>query len=220
MIQSAIDEYIMQGVAEHTSVASFNRVSLQLMAFGAPASLLHATMSAAQDEITHAQLMFGFSEKISDLLLIKKKLLQYPKNFPFPNNSVSIGTKADVVRETLVEGVLGETSAAVRLCVRSRTTSNEYLRHLLARVSHDESRHAALAWRTISWAINDEEKETPRQAAEQWLNNMIETRAASFSLMMDGSMKDVDSGIFGLLPTEYVAGLSDVVSNEVVKTVK
>ena len=76
MIQSAIDEYIMQGVAEHTSVASFNRVSLQLMAFGAPAFLLHATMSAAQDEITHAQLMFGFAEKISDLL-IKKNLLQY-----------------------------------------------------------------------------------------------------------------------------------------------
>ena len=43
------------GLAEHASVASFSRHSLQLMALAAPADLVEATHRAAIDEISHAK---------------------------------------------------------------------------------------------------------------------------------------------------------------------
>jgi hypothetical protein len=48
---------------EHASVASFARFSLQLMAAGAPASLVEAAHRAALDEIEHARLTFRLASR-------------------------------------------------------------------------------------------------------------------------------------------------------------
>ena len=47
--------FLSVGLSEHASIASFSRVVLELMQFGAPAELLDRTLVAAQDEIRHAQ---------------------------------------------------------------------------------------------------------------------------------------------------------------------
>ena len=44
-------EWTAMGLAEHASVASFARFTLQLMAVGAPAELLHAAQLGAADEV-------------------------------------------------------------------------------------------------------------------------------------------------------------------------
>ena len=43
------------GLAEHASVASFSRHSLQLLALAAPADLVEASHRAAIDEVAHAK---------------------------------------------------------------------------------------------------------------------------------------------------------------------
>ena len=50
--------FLSVGLSEHASIASFSRVVLELMQFGAPAELLDRTLVAAQDEIRHAQMAF------------------------------------------------------------------------------------------------------------------------------------------------------------------
>jgi hypothetical protein len=44
-LQQAIDAYTLQGIAEHTSIASFSRVTLQLLSIGAPASIVGLSLS-------------------------------------------------------------------------------------------------------------------------------------------------------------------------------
>ena len=40
---------------EHASIASFSRLTMQLMALGAPPELLHASIQAQADELSHAK---------------------------------------------------------------------------------------------------------------------------------------------------------------------
>ena len=49
---------------EHAAVASFARFSMQLMAIGAPAGLVEATVQA--DEIRHARIALGIASALAD----------------------------------------------------------------------------------------------------------------------------------------------------------
>ena len=46
---------------EHASVPAFSRLSLTLMAMGAPSDLVEAAHRAALDEIEHARMAFGLA---------------------------------------------------------------------------------------------------------------------------------------------------------------
>ena len=51
------------GAHEHSSIAAFHRASLELLAHGAPASLLAATQRAALDEARHARHAFTLASR-------------------------------------------------------------------------------------------------------------------------------------------------------------
>ena len=53
--------WLEQAEAEHASVASFARHTLQLMSIGAPSELLIASQAASIDEIKHAKMCYGFA---------------------------------------------------------------------------------------------------------------------------------------------------------------
>jgi len=46
------------GLAEHSSIATFARFTLQLMVLGAPSDLLSRSQQAGKDEVEHARLCF------------------------------------------------------------------------------------------------------------------------------------------------------------------
>src|SRR5262249_20121002 len=54
-------EWVEDGLMEHASVAAIARFVLQLLALGAPASLVSAAQQAMADEILHARLCFGLA---------------------------------------------------------------------------------------------------------------------------------------------------------------
>src|SRR6185437_10815965 len=58
---SLAETWTVLALLEHASVASFARVSLQLLAVGAPGDLVGATHQAALDEIRHARLCFALA---------------------------------------------------------------------------------------------------------------------------------------------------------------
>ena len=216
--QHAIDEYILQGIAEHTSVASFGKVTMQLLRLNAPADLIERTLASAQDEIRHAQYMFSIVDQLSTVLGIGTTTV--PGEFPFPNDRIEIATP--LVTETLEEGVVGECTAAVRLCVRSKTTSNKKLALVLKEMAKDEARHAALAFRTVFWAIGV--LDDARNATEKWLNSKVKEVASDLE---DGVVLFTSSdctvnmhcilSCFGLLKPKEMEWISVEIMSNVVK---
>tara|TARA_B110000091_G_C13765418_1_gene454159 strand:+ start:366 stop:1526 length:1161 start_codon:yes stop_codon:yes gene_type:complete len=207
-LQQAIDAYTLQGIAEHTSIASFSRVTLQLLSIGAPASIVGLSLSATQDEVRHAKLCFAIADQLSERLVASQTTAthsKYPDVFPFPNASVHVSNSLyAMAAETLEEGILGESVAAVKLCVRSQTTSNLKLQLILRGISQDEAKHAALAWKTIGFAVHEHaHQDDARRAVQVWLNNDSKRRKNTAAVKVEEN-KDVRSDHFGLLNSNQV----------------
>jgi hypothetical protein len=133
---------------EHESIASFARVSLELMALGAPASLVADCHRAALDEIVHARMAFALAvaEQGADGAPIGPE--------PLPHACAPIVPDlVRLARETLVDGCIGETAATLRATRESSASTNAREAAALARIAEDESRHAELAFRILAWAL-------------------------------------------------------------------
>jgi hypothetical protein len=142
--QALAEAWLADALAEHASVAAFARVTLELMAHGAPPELLSATQSAALDEIEHARHCFALAGRYGG-----SPVAPGPLSAPAPRT----GDLARLAADTFVEGCVGETIAAlVAERALTRATDPE-VRTALARIADDEARHAALAWRTLAWAL-------------------------------------------------------------------
>ena len=60
-----------------------------------------------------------------------------------------------IVAETVVEGCIGETLAALQAQAQLNVTTNPAVRAALAATVEDETRHAELAWRVVAWAVRE-----------------------------------------------------------------
>ena len=130
---------------EHASIAAFARFSLELLALGAPSELVRDAAQAMADEQRHAELCFGLASAYAGVplgpgVLDVRSCLQ----------DVSLAT---VLVTTFLEGCIGETLAAVDARERARRVHDPVLEAALHRIAEDESRHAALAWRFVKWAL-------------------------------------------------------------------
>jgi hypothetical protein len=96
---------------EHASVAAFARVSLELMAVGAPPHLLEGCHRAALDEVGHARLALDLARALGG------------------------EGSAAACAHISAERACGPAAAAVRT------------------IAAEETRHAALAWSTLQWAL-------------------------------------------------------------------
>lgn len=129
---------------EHASVASFARATLELLALGAPPELVRGHQLAALDEIRHAEIAFALASRHA-----ARALGPGPLRAPGPR-------PADcewLAHDTLLEGGLGETVAALTVARAASAARAAELRCLLESIAEDEAVHAALAWSTLSWAL-------------------------------------------------------------------
>lgn len=131
---------------EHASVASFAKLGLELMAFGAPAGLLRAVHEAAQSEVRHAELGFALASAY----------LGAPVG-PGPLAGAAAFTGAQTLAELAAaavhEGCVGETLAAAVASAQHAAASDPAVRAVLAEVAADEAGHAELAYRIVAWAL-------------------------------------------------------------------
>jgi hypothetical protein len=131
--------------AEHASVASFARFALDLAALGAPPELLSDTAAAMQDEIRHAQLAFALASAYAE----------HPVGpGPLPMHGLTAGGDAEaIVRAAVREGCVEETLCAAEAELAAHRATDPAVRAALAVIADDEARHAVLAWRFVSWAV-------------------------------------------------------------------
>ncbi|WAS99294.1 ferritin-like domain-containing protein [Nannocystis punicea] len=133
-------------LAEHASVASFARFTLQLLAHGAPPGLVQEACAAQLDEVVHARLTFALASDYAGAPV-------GPGPLATDDALGGPGDLAAVVAAVVREGCVGETLAAAELDLAARTCEDPALAATLRRIAADEQRHAALAWRTVQWAL-------------------------------------------------------------------
>lgn len=129
--------------AEHASVAAFARATLELMAVGAPPSLLAQAQQAGLDEIEHARACFGLAARYGGEAMRPGPLPALP---PRPADPCRLAA------DTFAEGCVGETIAALAARRAARGATDPLVAAALERIADDEARHAALAWSTVAWA--------------------------------------------------------------------
>jgi hypothetical protein len=137
--------WLDDALAEHASIASFARFSLQLLALGAPADLVAACQRAAADEVEHARLCFGLARRHGG-----RDVGPGPLAIEGALVAPSLGEAA---RMAFREGCVGETLAALAALEQLRGASDPEARACLARIAQDEVAHAELAWRFVAWAL-------------------------------------------------------------------
>jgi len=131
---------------EHASVAAFSRFSLQLLAVGAPPSLLEDAHRAALDEIRHAELCFSLATVYAGKPI-------GPAPLPMTDQSLGVWDLAGIAVGTVEEGCIGETIAALEAQRAAELAQDAAVQAVLQRIHEDETRHAELAWRFVRWAM-------------------------------------------------------------------
>jgi len=131
---------------EHASIAAFARFALQLMSLGAPASLIEGATAAMSDETKHAKACFAIANQFGSTPVGPGRLAI--------EHSLDDCSLEEIVLNTIREGCVGETIAAIEAREAAEYAEDPALRALLLEISEDETRHAELAYRFVQWALS------------------------------------------------------------------
>ena len=136
-------QWLRQAEAEHASVASFARHTLQLMFIGAPSDILEASQEASIDEIKHAKMCYGVANTFMDKHVS-------PGVLDVKNSLGALDLK-DMIQSIIREGCIEETLAAIEAHYRHHLAQDNAITDVIKEIAEDETRHAKLAWDTIGW---------------------------------------------------------------------
>ena len=134
------------GAGEHASVAAFARLTLQLLAVGAPTELLRGAQQAALDEIGHAEQCWRLAERFGAAPVATGP-------FPFPREVAVDVTLAELATAAVREGCLAETLGAHVASVAAERAPEPDIRAALRRIAAEEATHAVLSFRIVAWAL-------------------------------------------------------------------
>ncbi len=130
---------------EHASIATFARLTLELLALGAPMELVLACQQAGAEEVTHAQEAYALASWFAGEEL---------HALPFAEACAPIVPDVlRLARETLLDGCIGETAAALVAMRDAELEADPAITAVLRRVAQDESSHAELAFKLLAWTI-------------------------------------------------------------------
>lgn len=140
------------GQTEHASVAAFARLTLDLMALGAPPDLIAASNQDALDEIRHAELCFSLARGIDGL---------EKSPAPFPEaaraRTLSPFRKLALVQlavDSLIDGALHEGVSARVAAALAKKCESPQIKAVLKQIAADEGRHAAHGWDVVEWCLH------------------------------------------------------------------
>ena len=144
-VDPKVGDWVRAAQTEWGSVASFMVVRAQLAALAAPSELLADYVKAAEDEYYHA---LG-----AGALVVKSGAPSFTLGPPLTETSLQESGLASIATEAFWDGCVGEGVAARYAKARSVEAEDEAVADYLSLVADEEATHAALAWRTIEWAL-------------------------------------------------------------------
>jgi hypothetical protein len=139
---------------EHASVAAFARLSLDLIALGAPPALIAAANRDALDEIRQAELCFSLARTIDGSA-------EGPGPFPDPRHLRNVSllpplrsvALAKLAVDSLIDGALAEGISARVVARLVKRTQQPGIAALLKEIAADEGRHSAHGWDVVHWCL-------------------------------------------------------------------
>jgi hypothetical protein len=138
------EHYAQAALMEHASIAAFARFTLQLLALGAPASLVRQSVVATADEERHARACFALAARYSQEAISAGAL--------DVNGALDAVDLLEVVRLVIDEGCAGESIAALEAHAAADLATDASVKRTLSEIAADEARHAELAFRFVAWA--------------------------------------------------------------------
>jgi photosystem II stability/assembly factor-like uncharacterized protein len=154
--------WAQDALVEHASVAAFARVISDLLSIGAPVELIRATQQAIADELEHARLCFDLASRHAGTVLGPGALPLLAKPTIFGTVSDSrAGDPVAIALAMLEEGCINESVAAAEAAVAALQCREPRTKSVLDRIAADETRHAALAWRTLRWLLDTHPEVAP-----------------------------------------------------------
>ncbi|MFK7929603.1 MAG: ferritin-like domain-containing protein [Myxococcota bacterium] len=142
------EAWLNAALGEHASIAAFARVTLEMMALGAPADLLTELQQAAADEVQHAQLCFERVQHFGGGAL-------EPGRFPLSPDLRLNTDPVSIAVAAVREGCIGETVSAWLAERAAERATDLTSKRVLTQIAADESRHAALSWRMVAWLMQE-----------------------------------------------------------------
>ena len=134
------------GAGEHASVAAFARLTLQLLALGAPTDLLRGAQQAALDEVGHVERCWALAERFGAAPIS-------PGAFPFAGDVAIDVSLAELAAAAVREGCQAETLGAHVAAVAAELAPEPDVREQLQAIASEEATHAVLSFRIVAWAL-------------------------------------------------------------------
>src|SRR6185437_2833239 len=141
------------GRTEHASVAAFARLSLDLMALGAPPELLAGANSDALDEIRHTELCFSLAHALDGASAGPAPFPEAARARTLPKTRAL--ALAALAVDSLVDGALNEGVSARIIAKLARRCEEPAIRAMLKEIAADEGRHAAHGWDVVEWCLSE-----------------------------------------------------------------
>jgi hypothetical protein len=190
------------GLMEHASIAAFARFALELLAVAAPVELVTAALAAAEDERRHARLCFSLASAYGE-----RPVGPGPLSL---QGCAPVRDLARVAETTFLEGCIGETVAAIEARDLAHQVEDPVLADIFASIGEDESRHAALAWRFVNWAL----AQAPAEVCPIIERHLRELADVRFETVRN--MDRAASARYGLLSAEQSSEIRSRALGEVV----
>lgn len=147
------DQWRENGRTEHASVAAFARLTLDLMALGAPPKLVEDANRDALDEIRHAEMCFSLARRIDGNIESPMAFPEAGKARTLPGNrTLALATLAV---DSLIDGALHEGVSARIIAQLSRRTDDPVVRAMLKEIAADEGRHARHGWDVVRYCLEE-----------------------------------------------------------------
>jgi hypothetical protein len=145
------DQWRENGKTEHASVAAFARLTLDLMALGAPPALIAGANQDSLDEIRHAELCFSLAAALDGRRSSPapfpeaQRVATLPRTRPLALASLAVSS--------LVDGALHEGVSARIIAQLAKRCGVPAIREMLLSIAADEGRHSAHGWAVVEWCL-------------------------------------------------------------------
>jgi hypothetical protein len=127
---------------EAVSVPAFRDLARDLLLLNAPAHLIEAARSFADDEIRHAEQMTALAARFGATVSVPEVRETTPKNL------------LALAIENEREGCINETFAALLAWHQAETAADPEVRSELRKIAEDETRHSQLSFEIREWALS------------------------------------------------------------------
>ena len=159
---------------EGAAVYAFDALKRELIAHGAPGSLIERARSAQQGERRHYRTMSALAARFGAAVQ------------PVELEPIGIRPLLDVALENAVEGCVRETWGAAVAAYQGECATDRAVRRAMRSIAEDEAEHAALGWAVDAWArsrLSPEEGERLTAARAKACEDVFAQEDAALELL-------------------------------------